>query len=283
MEDDLDDLFGDVGDVGDGPSLHLPEPLPKGLLQRVDELALSGCCQKLVWSRNGCIAYITRDGCNVVVRNLMCDSSDGQWRMSKEHLVDGVATAHSEHQLVHLSWSHHGNELAIVDAFGQISIYSLFIAINRLSLYRRCGLDPEDHLSAVVGLTWLHLDRPSYFPKPMLKAQNQWNFTVLQQRLLGPRNPYQQANNPQKAALVAVTRSGMIRVLYQGQDNRWQDFKSESENVASPSELLTHATMCPEKIADNKSPDKVYCFLQHTMAKRSFEYIDSAWISSAKT
>lgn len=45
MEDDLDDLFGDVGDVGDGHSLQLSEPLPKGLLQRVDEIALSGCCQ----------------------------------------------------------------------------------------------------------------------------------------------------------------------------------------------------------------------------------------------
>ena len=47
MEDGLDDLFGDVGDVGDvgDGQLHLPEPLPKGLLQRVDELALSGCCQ----------------------------------------------------------------------------------------------------------------------------------------------------------------------------------------------------------------------------------------------
>lgn len=51
MEDDLDDLFRDVGDVGDvedmgdGNSLHLPEPLPKGLLQRMDGLALSGCCQ----------------------------------------------------------------------------------------------------------------------------------------------------------------------------------------------------------------------------------------------
>ena len=94
----------------------------------------------------------------------------------------------------------------------------------------------------------------------------------------------------------------MIRVLYQGQDNRWQDFKSESENFASPSELLTHATMSPEKIAvaDSKSPDKgegcflsceivadlrnkkVPCFLQRTIAKGSFECIDSAWISSAK-
>ena len=95
----------------------------------------------------------------------------------------------------------------------------------------------------------------------MLKAQDQWNFTVSGQKFLGPRNPYQQTNNPQKAAMVAVTRSGMIRVLYQGQDNRWQDFKSESETIASPSELLTHATMCPEKIADNKSPDKGECSL----------------------
>ena len=96
----------------------------------------------------------------------------------------------------------------------------------------------------------------SYFPKPMLKVNDQWNFAAIQQRLLGPRNPYQQKNTLQKAAFVAVTRSGMIRVLYQGQDNRWQDFKSESESITSPSELLTHATMCPEKVADNKSSDK---------------------------
>lgn len=94
----------------------------------------------------------------------MCDSSNGQWRMSKEYPVDGVVTAHSGHQLVHLSWSHHGNELAIIDAFGQISIYSVFIAINRLSLYRRCVPDPEDHLSAVIGMTWLHLDRIVWLP-----------------------------------------------------------------------------------------------------------------------
>ena len=102
---------------------------------------------------------------------------------------------------------------------------------------------------------WL-TEPQSYFPKPMLKAQDQWNFTVYQQRFLGPRNPYQHTNNPQKAAMVAVTKSGMIRVLYQGLENRWQDFKSEAEAIASPSELLTHASMCPEKIADNKSPDK---------------------------
>ena len=134
----------------------------------------------------------------------------------------------------------------------------------------------------------------------MLKVKDQWNFHVSQHKLLGPRNPYQQTNNPQKAAMVAVTKSGMIRVLYQGQDNRWQDFKSESENIASPTELLTHATMCPERIADIKSSDKgegdfpgcdtfaenvqkkVLCFLRRTMAKKSFGYINLVWILSTK-
>ena len=35
----LDDLFGDA------PSIPLPEPMLKGLPQRVDELSLNGCCQ----------------------------------------------------------------------------------------------------------------------------------------------------------------------------------------------------------------------------------------------
>lgn len=39
MDDDLDDLFGD------GATLQLPDSLPKGLFQRVDELSLGGCSQ----------------------------------------------------------------------------------------------------------------------------------------------------------------------------------------------------------------------------------------------
>ena len=39
MEHDLDDLFGDA------PSLHIPQSIPKGLAQRVDDLHLGGCRQ----------------------------------------------------------------------------------------------------------------------------------------------------------------------------------------------------------------------------------------------
>ena len=38
MEQDLDELFGDA-------HLHISRQLPKGLLQRVDDLRLSGCRQ----------------------------------------------------------------------------------------------------------------------------------------------------------------------------------------------------------------------------------------------
>lgn len=39
MDDELDELFGDT------TRLQLPESLPKGLSQRVDELSLGGCGQ----------------------------------------------------------------------------------------------------------------------------------------------------------------------------------------------------------------------------------------------
>lgn len=67
---------------------------------------------------------------------------------------------HGNIDLVHLSWSHTGNELAIVDRLGRISIYTLSVAINRFNISRRCNVDSEDDLGAVVGMTWLYADKP---------------------------------------------------------------------------------------------------------------------------
>jgi len=79
--------------------------------------------------------------------------------MSKEYSIGDVSNVHNEHQIVHLCWGHTGNELAVVDVFGQISIYNVFLAINRLTAMRRCTADPEDNLSAVVGIMWVYSDR----------------------------------------------------------------------------------------------------------------------------
>ena len=90
----------------------------------------------------------------------------------------------------------------------------------------------------------------SIFHKPMYKTTNGWFFKQIPQRYLGSRSPNQ------KPALICVTRSGTFRVLFQGQDSRWQEFKSETENVASPSELLTHAAMCAEGVVEKDNPEK---------------------------
>jgi uncharacterized membrane protein YhfC len=89
----------------------------------------------------------------------MCDPRDGQWRLSKEYYIEGVSTVHNDHPLVNICWGHSGAELAIVDVYGQISIYNVFLAINRLNFVKRFTLDPEDNLSAVIGLMWVYSDR----------------------------------------------------------------------------------------------------------------------------
>lgn len=119
----------------------------------------------MTWSKCGCIAYITKDGRGVNIRHLLCSPDDGQWRLSEEGLEDEVSAVHSEHQIVHLSWNHPGNDLAIVDIFGQISVFAIFIALNRLIVSRRCAVDPADNLSSVVGLKWLNTERMVRLPQ----------------------------------------------------------------------------------------------------------------------
>lgn len=115
----------------------------------------------MVWSNNGCIAYISADDRYVVLRHLFCDHQDGLWVMSKENVLEDAFKSHNGNPLVHLSWSHSGNDLAVIDVYGRISIYSVMLMppINRLSTTRRCVVDPEDNLSSVVGVMWLHNDK----------------------------------------------------------------------------------------------------------------------------
>lgn len=116
--------------------------------------------RKVAWSKLGCIAYITQDGQGVNVRNVLCRAEDGKWTMSGDYPVDRISSVHEPQQLVHLSWNHTGSELVVVDVFGRISILSILIAMNRFAVSRSCILDQEDDMGAVVGLSWLNIDRP---------------------------------------------------------------------------------------------------------------------------
>lgn len=250
MDDGLDDLFGDenLGPVSAVPDLP---SVPRGLIQFTDDSRVSGCSQRVAWSNQGCIANISADGYTVTLRSLYCDPTTGLWGLSKGDEAKVVALVHDGHPLKHVSWSHPGSELVVADKLGNVSIYSLLIAINRCSISRRCVLGAEDNLSTLVGLMWLNQERPLSLYRPAVKAPNgQWVFGGSRFKQSGPHNPHligeQQSRN--KAALVTVTRSGAIRLFYQGPDGaRWLDFKGELQCISTTAELLTHAAICADK------------------------------------
>lgn len=114
----------------------------------------------MAWSKLGCIAYITYGGQGVSIRNLLCRPEDGKWTLSGDYPLNQFSSVHEQQTLVHLSWNQTGSELAVVDICGRISIFSILIAMNRFAVSRSCVLDQEDDMGAIVGLSWLNLDRP---------------------------------------------------------------------------------------------------------------------------
>ncbi|KAL8936278.1 MAG: hypothetical protein Q9211_004261 [Gyalolechia sp. 1 TL-2023] len=278
MDDGLDDLFGD-DHLGQGAAVPDLPSVPRALTQFVDDLRVSGCSQRVAWSNQGCIANLSADGFTLTLRALHCDPDTGLWRLSKGDEAKLVALVHDGHPLKHVSWSHPGTELAVIDKLGNISIYSLLISINRCTVSRRCVPDADDNLSAVVGLMWLNQERALSLYRPAVKAQNgQWVFGGSRFKQSGPHNPHLMGDQPgkNKAALVVVTRSGGIRLIYQGPDGgRWLDFKGELQCVSTAAELLTHAAVCADR-------DSSMLVATHSVSKRIRIYrVEVDWPSQA--
>ncbi|KAI9891164.1 MAG: mediator complex subunit [Vezdaea aestivalis] len=204
-----DELFDDAANLPIPPA-----PLVKGLTQRIDQLQTSACCQKLTWSKVGCIAYIDRTGEGVILRSLLSNPDDGTWTLGKEHQVPNLSGA----QLTHLSWNHSGSELAIVDVSGRVSIYNMFVVLNDLRPMRNSLLDQEDDQSAVVGLYWLNAEHQLTVHQPAEKDKSRWKYNAQPFKSVGPFHP-----SSGKLALIVVTKGGTVRLLYQLPDSQWQE------------------------------------------------------------
>ncbi|KAG2022076.1 hypothetical protein GB937_004170 [Aspergillus fischeri] len=237
MEDgiNVDDLFGEPGSLELGLSPSTPSP--RGLAQRLDEMRLIGCCQKIAWSKLGCIAYISQDGLRVNVRHLQCRPSDGKWVLSEETPLLPVTDAHGGHTLVHLCWNEPGAELAVADSSGRVSIYSISIALNSIAGHRQAAFDPDDDGAQIVGMMWLNTQRTVHSFYQAAKVQGRWAYSPFRRRPIGPFHPVN------KAGLVCVTRSGIIRLLYQNPDSRWAEISAELKNTGYSDRLLTHAAL----------------------------------------
>ncbi|KAL4941327.1 hypothetical protein BDV06DRAFT_229775 [Aspergillus oleicola] len=238
MEDgiNVDDLFGESTSL----ELGLPPGTTtstKGLAQRLDEMRLVGCCQKIAWSRLGCIAYISQDSLRVNVRHLQCQQSDGKWVLSDETPLNQITDAHDGHALVHLCWNESGSELAIADSSGRVSICSIPVALNSINGSRQAAFDVDDDGSQIVGMMWLNQHRSVHSFYQAAKVQGRWAYSPFRRRPIGPFHP------ASKAALFCITRSGVMKLLYQNPDNRWAEITAELKNTSYSDRLLTHAAL----------------------------------------
>jgi mediator of RNA polymerase II transcription subunit 16 len=114
--------------------------------------------RKIVWSKFGSLAYITADGKGIGILNLCLRPKDGTWVQNLQIdslLPDHISKIFKGRKLCHIIWSHTGHELLVVDVFGRLAIFTVFITINRLAASKTWTAEPEDNLNALVGVTWL--------------------------------------------------------------------------------------------------------------------------------
>lgn len=171
------------------------------------------------------------------------------------------------HPMVHVSWSPNGSDVACINSQGDISIYShsgnhpnglMTCLFNRSAA---AGKQPDItsyELNAVVGFKWLDADKPILIPSPAMvnnEAISSTNnnsssssstsafatYGVSQARHCGPFTPTHQKN-----CCIAVTRKGLVRLIFQlPNESRYYEVTSALHNFSESNttiDLVSHAS-----------------------------------------
>ncbi|KAF3051430.1 mediator complex subunit [Didymella keratinophila] len=232
---DVDDLFGDSEHVNLQNITAVP-PV-KGLARRVDELGASGCCQKITWSKNGCVAYITPDGAEVHLKVFSRDET-GKWDLDKDVTLD-IPQGHEHFPFVHLSWSHLGNDLVVVDAAGRVLNFSCAMALDRMPYIKTELAHPEAEADGVVGLHWLAIypyEQKNHIAWSAERDGEKWKWNIRSHVFHDAHHPI-----PSKASLVYLKRHGELVLRFQQNDNAWQETSTQLGPIISTQESFTHA------------------------------------------
>jgi mediator of RNA polymerase II transcription subunit 16 len=113
--------------------------------------------RKVAWSKNGCVAYVGPDGYSVNFRIFSRDIATGKWDLRRDVPL-AIPQARDDYPIVHLSWSHLGNDLVVVDAAGRVMIFSCAMALDRMHFSRADLAHPEAEVDGVVGIHWLAIN-----------------------------------------------------------------------------------------------------------------------------
>ncbi|KAI5788163.1 mediator complex, subunit Med16 [Pyronema domesticum] len=224
-----DDLFGDNSDKLNALRLST----------RLDELRRNGCNQRVAWSKLGCIALIDAAGTGVETRHLACNPEDGKWLLSDAYRINGVAKHHDEQKLQHLEWSSHGADLAVVDVLGNVSFFTVHVAINTLTFMTILKQpDNDDDSNALAGFWWLPAERPFALHSATKLEGRRYHYQTLSFRSFGPFHPVQN-----KGAAIGVTGNGTVKLWYHDGIMTYKQVSSELESLTTLNDIFTHASM----------------------------------------
>ncbi|KAJ4296833.1 Mediator of RNA polymerase II transcription subunit 16 [Kalmusia sp. IMI 367209] len=265
---DVDDLFGDSEQV-ELPTMNaLPAPPVKGLAKRLDELGASGCSSRISWSKNGCIAYITPDSLGINLRVFSRDASTGKWDLGTDVQLD-LPQTHDEFHFVHLSWSHLGNDLAVVDSAGHVMIFSCAMVLDRMNFMKTELAQPDTEMDAVAGMHWLAIhpyEQKNHIAWSASKKNEKWDFNITSHMFHDMHHPVEG-----KASLVYLKRQGDLRLRFQQPDNSWTEVSASLGAMLSTKEAFTHAAFASNN--DNKLLMAAYDVGGHLHLFR----IDAVW------
>lgn len=234
---DVDDLFGDAENVVALQNITAIPPL-KGLSRRLDGLASRGCCQRIAWSKNGCVAYITPDGYSVKLRVFSRDASTSKWDLGKDVLLD-LPSGRDVFPFVHLAWSHLGNDLVVVDEAGHVMSFTCAMALDRLNFRRAELAHPESEADSVVGMHWLALlpyEQKNHIAWSAIRQGNKWNWNTKSHLFHDAHHPLDG-----RPAFIYLKRQGEIKLRFQQNDNNWNEATAQLGPLITTKEPYTHA------------------------------------------
>lgn len=213
-------------------------------------------CRTVAWSKVGTIASITPDGQELELRFLRCQPKDGEWGLS-DPTTCSLVRGTPEDPLVHLEWAETNNpELAVFDSAGRVALLIFSTTVNHSFIVRRWDSDPVDDNQAVVGCHWLaaNLSTGGIGEKATRQSYN----VLYGPAIRNERGGYhygssfvhaEAPSHPQagRSALLTVTASGMLKMLWMQVNNRPEETRLELESISSADELITHAAFASEK------------------------------------
>ncbi|KAH3952700.1 mediator of RNA polymerase II transcription subunit 16 [Parastagonospora nodorum] len=263
---DVDDLFGDSENVT-LQAINVASPV-KGLSKRIDELGASGCCQKIAWSKNGCVAYISPDGYTANLKVFSRDTETGKWDLRKDVPLD-VPQGREQFPFVHLSWSHLGNDLALMDAAGRVMVFSCAMALDRMQFIRAELAHPEAEVDGVVGMHWLAIhpyEAKNNIAWSTTRDGNKWQWHVKSHMFNDAFHPLDG-----KASLIYLKRHGELKLRFQQNDSSWQEVSAQSAPLMSTKEPFTHA-------AFSSNNDATLLLVAYDVARRLHLYrVEIVW------